>query len=159
MQFDTAYSGNPLVREKLYPLFEDVFGIPAAMLKDFHRRGFWDPSYCPYTFFDGDTAIANAWCFELPLMIKGHSITAAGIQSVMTRPEYRHRGLMTGLIVRMLEDIDGNYLLSLLFTEIPSFNEKFGFRIVSETRFRVRLPDLAYETPISLKRLEHLPAG
>ncbi len=154
LHFETGYSGNSLVREKLYPLFEDVFGISAVLLKDFYRRGFWDPSYCPYTFFDGDIAVANASRFELPLMIKGRSIAAAGIQSVMTLPKYRHRGFMTSLFERMLEDIDRYYSLSLLFTKTPSLYKKFGFRIAPETRFCARLSDLAFGTKCLLKRLD-----
>ena len=130
LHFETAYSDNSLVREKLYPLFEDVFGISTVALKDFHRRGFWDPSYCPYTFFDGDTAVANASRFELPLMIKGRSITAAGIQSVMTLPKYRHRGLMTSLFDVGWKTLT-NTILSVCFLRKPRVSIKslvFGLR-------------------------------
>lgn len=154
MQFATAYSGNALVREKLYPLFERVFGISAALLRDFYSQGFWDPSYCPYTFFDGDTAVANASRFELPIRVHGRPVLAAGIQSVMTLSTYRHRGLMSRLMERLLEDVDTRYPLSLLFTENPALYQKFGFRVIPEVRFRTSVMDSTPKTRSPLRRLD-----
>lgn len=154
VQFVTAYSENAVVRAKLYPLFEHVFGISVALLQDFHRRGFWDPSYCPYTFFDGDTAVANASRFELPVMVSGRSILAAGIQSVMTLPAYRHRGLMSRLVERLLADVDTRYPLSLLFTENPTLYQKFGFHVIPEVRFRASVTELAPDAHSPLRRLD-----
>ena len=150
----TDYGRESSWREKLYPLFEEVFGMPVDLLQDFHRRGYWDPSYCPYTYFDGDRALANVSRFSLPLIIKGQPIVAAGIQSVMTLPEFRHLGLMTSLMEYMLEDIDRRYFVSLLFTSQPNLYQRFGFQKVPETRFRAALPCLALDTPSALRRLD-----
>lgn len=154
MQFATAYSENAVVREKLYPLFEHVFGISAPLLQDFHGRGFWDPSYCPYTFFDGDTAVANASRFDLTVMVNGRPILAAGIQSVMTLPAYRHQGLMSRLMERLLGDVDTRYPLSLLFTEKPTLYQPFGFHVIPEFRFRAPVTALTPDARSPLRRLD-----
>lgn len=132
LTFDRHYSKKTSKRESLYPLFESVFGIPADELQDFYARGFWDPTYRPYTFFDGERAVANASMFTLKLQMDGARVEAAGIQSVMTHPEYRKRGLMRQLLSQMLADIDREYPAAWLFTETPELYTPFGFRTVPQ---------------------------
>lgn len=129
------YSSDRSRRESLYPLFERVFQIPGEVLRDFYARGFWNPTYRPYTFFDGDVAIANASMFTLPLLMGGKRVDAAGIQSVMTHPDYRKKGLMRELCGRMLADIDQEFETAWLFTEIPELYAPFGFRVVPQHSF------------------------
>lgn len=131
-----GYSDDRSMREKLYPLFEQVFHIPATELADYYARGFWNPTYQPYTLFDGSQAAANVSMFELELVIKDTLVKAAGIQSVMTHPAYRRQGLMRQLFKRMLEDIDEEYETAWLFTEQPELYEPFGFRVVPQHAFR-----------------------
>ncbi|MHB1685497.1 MAG: GNAT family N-acetyltransferase [Bacilli bacterium] len=123
------------MRETLYPLFELVFGIPSETFSDFHKRGFWDPTYHPYTFFQDGTAIANVSRFVQPLIVAGKPVAVCGIQSVMTHPDYRGQGLMRRLFEMMLRDIDAGFETSLLFTENPNLFSKFGFQNVPEFYF------------------------
>lgn len=140
LEYISRYSNDTLTREKLYPLFEAVFGIPADVLKDFYQRGFWNPTYRPYTLFDGEMAVANASMFAMPLQIKGKRVRAAGIQSVMTHPEHRGRGYMKQLIAKMLDEIDQEFEAAFLQTESPELYTPFGFRAVTEHRFVAPLP-------------------
>lgn len=143
----SGYSNDETRREHLYPLFEAVFGIPVEVLKDFHQRGFWNPSYRPYTLFDGEMAVANASMFCLPMSIKGRRVSAAGIQSVMTHPEHRGQGLMKKLVAKMIEEIDQQFEAAFLQTESPALYTPFGFRVVEEHRFLAPLrPVPAQET-------------
>ncbi|WP_179123143.1 GNAT family N-acetyltransferase [Ferroacidibacillus organovorans] len=138
MELRQDYCADKSMREKLYPLFENVFGITEDLLRKFHEQGFWDDTYCPYTYFDDGFAIANVSRFDLPLLIEGKPVSAAGIQSVMTHPDYRRQGLMKNLLEIMLQDIDLNTQVSLLFTEKPELYIPFGFRILPETCFITR---------------------
>jgi hypothetical protein len=72
------YCSDDIRREQLYLLFEKVFGINVNTFKDFYQQGFWDSTYCPYTFFDGETAVANVSMFSLPLIIHSKPVRAAG---------------------------------------------------------------------------------
>lgn len=128
----SGYSADDRQREKLYPLFETVFGIEVDLLKHFYQRGFWDPTYCPYTLFAGEKAVANVSWFSLPLLVDQKVVRAAGIQSVMTHPDYRGRGFMKRLFSTMLADIDQQVEISLLFTESPELYQSYGFRTVPE---------------------------
>jgi len=138
VEFRKDYCLNKGFREQLYPLFDRVFGISPNVLADYYGRGFWDETYRPYTLFESNCAIANVSWFDLPILVAGRPISAAGIQSVMTHPDYRGRGLMKNLFEVMLRDIDSSVEMSLLFTENPMLYIPFGFRVLPETYFMTR---------------------
>ncbi|PGZ61607.1 GNAT family N-acetyltransferase [Bacillus cereus] len=119
-------------REQLFPLFEEVFGITSQTLNDFSEKGYWDDTYKALSFLQEDKVIANVAAFSLPLLINGERINAAGIQSVMTHPNFRRQGLMTQLMSRMIEEIDKQCNCALLFTETPELYKTFGFKVVQE---------------------------
>ncbi|MGR3778354.1 GNAT family N-acetyltransferase [Bacillus paramycoides] len=124
-------------REQLFPLFEEVFGITSQTWHDFSAKGYWDYTYKALSFLQDDSVIANAAAFSLPLLINGEKISAAGIQSVMTHPDFRRQGLMTQLLNKLIEEIDKQCECILLFTENPKLYTSFGFQIVQENLMTV----------------------
>lgn len=142
MKFKANYSENTVLREKLYGLFEKVFGIEVSLLKDFHSRGFWNNTYQPFSYFLENKAIANVSLFELPLLINGKVVNAAGIQSVMTHPDFRGKGLMKVLFQKMLQEIDDNYTCSFLMTAEPELYTRFGFQVIEEHCFILDCPHI-----------------
>lgn len=146
------YSSNQDMREKLYPLFNKAFGIDMDTFKDFYARGFWNPTYMPFTYFHHDKAIANVSVFDLPLIINKEKILAAGIQSVMTDPDFRGMGLMNSLMEKTLEHIDNQYELVFLMTSNPSLYQKHGFRVVKEHYFTKK----HVHSPKKESKLQHL---
>jgi predicted N-acetyltransferase YhbS len=149
----TNYSGNDTYREKLYPLFEKVFNIEATLLKDYYQRGFWNPTYSPFTFFKGDQAIANVSMFTLPVVINNKYKKVAAIQSVMTDPAYRSIGLMKQLFLEMLEKTGNEFECSVLFTEIPDLYKPFGFEEVQEHYFSTQY-EYVPGKEVSLQKLD-----
>lgn len=147
---------NKVHRESLYPLFEQVFGIPSHMLQDYYDRGFWDPRYGPYTIFKENLAIANVSAIPMSWIIDGEPVAAAGIQSVMTLPSERGKGYMKKLMNLVLEDLTNHYSFIFLQTEIPALYEKYGFKKVEEHIFVTE----AFQNPSirnsSLKKLDFL---
>ncbi|MGH0944188.1 GNAT family N-acetyltransferase [Bacillus mycoides] len=119
-------------REQLFPLFEKVFGITSQTLHDFSEKGYWDNTFKAFSYLQDGNAIANVAVFSLPLLINGKKINAAGIQSVMTHPDFRRQGLMTQLLNKMLEEIDKQCECAFLFTETPELYKSFGFQVVQE---------------------------
>ncbi|MET3288717.1 UNVERIFIED_CONTAM: putative N-acetyltransferase YhbS [Brevibacillus sp. OAP136] len=140
MEFATGYASQQEWREKLYPLFEKVFGLDANLLADFYQRGFWDPTYTPVTFFEQGNAIANASFFVMPMMFDAKRIEVACIQSVMTDPAYRGQGLMKRLMTEMLKQIDATNQWTFLYTSSPELYEPFGFEVVPHHRWRTANP-------------------
>ncbi|MFY0544089.1 GNAT family N-acetyltransferase [Brevibacillus sp. H7] len=153
-QLHCKYASHDGMREKLYPLFETVFKIDVPLLQDFYRRGFWNPTYRPYTFFDGDLAVANVSMFSMPLMIKQKRRMAAGIQSVMTHPDYRGKGLMKHLFAEMLQELDRECETALLLTETPDLYKPFGFRPVQEHYFRAPMKHVPADGKPSFRKLD-----
>ncbi|MBC6973511.1 GNAT family N-acetyltransferase [Bacillus sp. Xin] len=119
-------------KELLFQLFEEVFHIPVQTLQNFESNGFWDNTYKPFSYLQEGQVIANVSMFALPMLVNGEKIHAAGIQSVMTHPEYRRKGLMKQLFCKVLQEIDKKYECAILFTEKPELYESFGFRVVQE---------------------------
>lgn len=87
-----------------------------------------------------EQAIANVSMFSLPMLVNGERIKAAGIQSVMTHPDYQRKGLMKQIFNEVLKEIDEQYECAVLFTEHPELYTPFGFRVVQE-----HLMTLSYE--------------
>jgi GNAT superfamily N-acetyltransferase len=133
--FDWNYDSIVEKREKLFPLFKKVFGFGESVLKDFYASGFANPTYTPFTFFNDGAAIANVSMFDMPMLINDRKVNTAGIQSVMTEPQYRGKGLFKKLFEMMLSEIDNRYDTSFLFTNIPELYIPFGFREVKEYFF------------------------
>lgn len=118
-------------REALYPLFEQVFGIPPEMLEDYYSKGFWNPQYCPYSLFKRNRAVANVSVIPMKWIIKGEVVDAAGIQSVMTLPSERKKGYMTRLMNVVMKDLR-KYPYVFLQTENPGLYERYGFKKIEE---------------------------
>lgn len=137
LEYLAKYSGDHEKREKLYPLFEKVFGIKADILADFSNRGFWNEGYLPYTFFDGGRAVANVSAIPLPMLINGKTANCMGIQSVMTDPDYRKNGLMKKLFQNMLEDLEQTCEGFMLFTGSPELYTPFGFKVINQYYFKI----------------------
>ncbi|MFD1358779.1 GNAT family N-acetyltransferase [Fictibacillus halophilus] len=147
---------NKFHRESLYPLFEQVFGIPSHMLQDYYDRGFWNPRYCPYTIFKENRAIANVSVIPMSWMIGGEPVAAAGIQSVMTLPSERGKGYMKKLMNLVLEDLTNHYSFIFLQTETPALYEKYGFEKVEEHIFVTEAFQNTRIRNSSLKKLDFL---
>ncbi|MBS4178634.1 GNAT family N-acetyltransferase [Lederbergia citrea] len=139
LQFKRNYSKVKQDREQLYILFQEVFQIDPSLLRDFYERGFWNETYEPYTYFASEKAIANVSMFSMPLLVEGKIIKAAGIQSVMSHPDYRGKGLMKQLFTKMLETIDEEYDCMLLMTDNPKLYIPFGFRELQQSYFSARI--------------------
>ncbi|MDM5188718.1 GNAT family N-acetyltransferase [Bacillus sp. DX4.1] len=140
-------------KEQLYQLFEDVFGIPVQTLQNFEARGFWDCTYRSFAYLKDEQAIANVSMFSLPMLVNGERIKAAGIQSVMTHPDYQRKGLMKQIFNEVLKEIDEQYECAVLFTEHPELYTPFGFRVVQEHLMTLSYEDTQNETT-SLRKLD-----
>ncbi|WJE54966.1 GNAT family N-acetyltransferase [Bacillus cereus] len=121
-----------LEKELLFQLFEEVFHIPVQTLQNFESNGFLDTTYKPFSYLQEGQVIANVSMFALPMLVNGEQVHAVGIQSVMTHPKYRRKGLMKQLFSKVLQEIDTKYECAILFTEKPELYEPFGFRVVQE---------------------------
>lgn len=156
LSFIQNYANNQLEREKLFPLFENVFGIQASTLADFSNRGLWNKDYRPYTFFDGDRAVSNVSAFPLEMLIDGEIRSCFGIQSVMTDPDYRKNGLMKELFQKMLDDLENKFEGAFLFTSSPELYTPFGFKVMKQHYFKKTIEHQTGYKPASILKMKPL---
>ncbi|MBS4175600.1 GNAT family N-acetyltransferase [Bacillus sp. FJAT-49736] len=150
------YTNDISKRERLYPLFERVFGIHTSTLRDFSNKGLWNDKYIPFTFFDGDRAVANVSAFPLSMNINGKFINCYGIQSVMTDQDYRSKGLMKRLFQMMLDEMNSLYEGAILFTNSPELYTPYGFKTIKQYYFKKKLKLNKFKPESSLLKLDPL---
>ncbi len=134
---ELAYQENNDNEEPVFQsvmrLLADTFGLDVDPLKTFDL---FEPTYRSFSYLDKEgNCVANASAIGVPLFLSGKLVKAIGIQSVATRPSYRHRGLSRDLLGRALAWCDERSDLVLLHTSIPDFYLPFGFRSVQEHFF------------------------
>ena len=91
----------------------------------------------------------------------GRPVNVGSVHAVATRADRRRRGLCRRLMEEMLAYAEGRYETLVLTTENPQYYTPFGFRVLQEHRFTVRLRprprrdglrvlDLAQESDVAL---------
>ena len=127
---------DPAKRVAWADLLQDIFELDMA---DFLAFDIWPAGFRAFSYLDGSVIVANISCKPTPLMIGGRHVMAGELQGVATRPAYRRRGLVRDLMRHVLAYAEGRYECLFLYTGIPDFYRRFGFRRLDEHRFRGRL--------------------
>lgn len=150
LTFRSHYVEDSQGRAAVRELLRDIFG---ADLRGLDFCG-WNPSYTPFSYFTKDgTLVANVAVFDMPLMLEGRRVDAMGVQSVATRPDWRHRGLYHDLMRRAMDYCSERSELQLLLTDHYGLYEPFGFRTVKEWSFLVKAPPLPSIPPRPRRRM------
>jgi predicted N-acetyltransferase YhbS len=97
----------------------------------------WQKISRPFLKEDNGEIISHVGLLEYPLCINGKKLEIAALHAICTKASHRSRGIATELLKEALEWADQRHQATILFTEIPSFYEKFGFRTLQEHRFRL----------------------
>ena len=76
--------------------------------------------------------------FARRMLVRGEPVAAGGIGSVAAHPDARHAGIATALMEDAIAHMRREGMrLSFLFTGIPGFYERLGYRIVRQPEFAV----------------------
>ncbi len=129
--FKTQY-WNDVVSTEAFKSF--VFEIHGLDFREWESRGFWDTSYTPFSYFDGDSIVASVCIYILDAVIKGKSTRLAQISGVGTHPNWRRKGLNRDLTKIALEWAKGKHEGVFLFsnTDAIPFYMKCGFSPIEE---------------------------
>lgn len=135
--FDKSIRFNAAKRKSFNDLAKSTFDIS---FKTWFQSGYWSDRYAPYTFCLEDRVIANVSVNTIDTLWNGTSRRYLQIGTVMTDPEFRHRGLSRQLMEKVLEDHGDNCDAIYLYAndEVLDFYPKFGF--VMESEFAASLP-------------------
>ncbi|MBT2681288.1 GNAT family N-acetyltransferase [Bacillus sp. ISL-35] len=165
MKLVSHYRDNIDLRKSFIQLAADTFGLDFT---NWHEKGYWGERYIPFSYADGSRVVANVSVNELDLIIDGTSRKGLQIGTVMTHPEYRHKGLSACLMNHVLAEYEGMYDYMYLFANdsVLDFYPKFGFERVEEHQFSTRVPSNTgraglrkLEIPADLKQIEKMVYG
>ena len=109
--------------------------------------------------FDGETLVAGTGGYPFQIRMRSQEFKMSGIGGVATKPEYRNRGLVRDIMVRMFQDMYENDIsLSVLYPFKHSFYEMLGYKLVDEQfGYQFRISDIIYkETNYHMKEVERI---
>jgi len=137
-RFIKDYKSNDKLRKSFSKLATETFGID---FEPWYKRGFWKENYVCYSLICDNEVVANASVNYLDVVIGEETIKAVQIGTVMTHESIRRKGLARKLMEKILEEHRDKYELIYLFgdKEALEFYPKFGFEIVHETDFSMKL--------------------
>lgn len=125
-EFARGYMDDDTLRHALNRLTNDIYGFDFEV---WYLEGGYKGAYVPFTLFEGGEAVANASANIMEFAYRGGVTRLVQIGTVMTRREYRGRGLARGLIERILRayerECEGFYLFAN--DTATGFYDKLGF--------------------------------
>ena len=134
MEMIKGYMDNERYRKLLCEMTQSIFGFS---FENWYRAGYYMGEYLPYSYMENGRIIANASANIMKFSYKDAEKTYIQIGTVMTRPEYRNRGLARELILEILKDYqkrtDGFYLFGNL--NAVGFYDKLGFQRLDQWRW------------------------
>lgn len=106
-----------------------------------YQAGYWKGSYCPFALMKADQCVANVSANILEFAWNGESKKVIQIGTVMTDPDYRHRGLSRFLMERVLKEFEEKTDFQYLFggDDVVDFYPKFGFEPAEEIQCKGRI--------------------
>lgn len=132
MRLEIGYLEDGRLRAGLNALTRAIYGFD---FEAWYRGGFADGTYIPFTFFEGDEAVANVSVSELTFRLDGGALRLAQIGTVMTARSARGRGLSRALMEAALKRCAGRFDGVYLFANdsVLDFYPRFGFERAQET--------------------------
>lgn len=137
MQLLIDYMRNDELRHMLNEMTEETFGFS---FETWYCAGCFEGEYIPFSFADDGKILANASANIMRMSVYGENKRFIQIGTVLTRPQYRNRGLARKLIQEILRvyesKADGFYLFGNL--NALGFYEKLGFEHMAEYRWYLK---------------------
>lgn len=143
MELISGYLNDPALRQSFNRLAVETFSLD---FEPWYQGGMLQGGrYIPHSLVRDGEVVANCSANLFDLIVEGREVPAVQLGTVMTAKGHRGRGLMAGLMERVLEHYKDRELLYLFANDqVLDFYPKFGFR---------RLPQTVYSLDVSaLKR-------
>lgn len=138
------------LRKSFNGLVEACFGFD---FEAWYQKGFWTDAYVPYAYVQDKAVIASASIHHMTLRHDHKIYKAIQIGTVMTREDYRGKGLARGLLKAIMDqwqdDVDFIYLFAN--DRALSLYESLGMNPYEEYDFRTCLGD---QGPSDLRSLD-----
>ena len=122
------------LRLSFLSLSQDIFGLNFEV---WYKNGFWTDKYIPYSIIVNDQVVANASVNIMDFVYDNKLKPFIQIGTVMTKPDYRNRGLCKILINEIISDWKDKCKCIYLFANstVNEFYPKFGFKRLYEYKY------------------------
>lgn len=146
------YKDNQKYRESFNELAKLVFGLDFSQ---WYEKGCWNDQYSCYSYIDGEKVIANASISKMTVAVNGRDYKAIQVGTVMTHPDYRHKGLAKKLMNEIINKYEKQYDFIYLFANetVLDFYPKFGFTRVQESRYFLNADGLQKKSNKTIRKL------
>lgn len=150
MQYDIIhnYRDDGALRASFNELAMQTFGLD---FEPWYQNGFWTEAYDPHSVLVNGQVAANVSVNRIDGLLDGKERHYIQLGTVMTRPEYRNRGMIRAImdyIKTECADCDGLYLYA--GDDVLSFYPKFGFVKAPEVRWQA---EFRPEAPARVQRV------
>jgi len=147
------YKDNQKYRESFNELAKLVFGLDFSQ---WYEKGCWNDQYSCYSYVDGEKVIANASISKMTVVVNGKHYKAIQVGTVMTHPDYRHKGLAKKIMNVIIDKYEKQYEFIYLFANetVLDFYPKFGFSHVQESRYFINADGLQGKSNITIRKLD-----
>ena len=130
------YGDDPDLLSRNFELFELVWPGFAEQVHDAQALGLrWDACSTPFVLRNGESPVAHVGVIGVRLLLAGEEMPAGAIHAVCTHPTQRGRGHCRTLMEDALAWCAPRYQTLFLTTDKPALYERFGFRVIAESRF------------------------
>ncbi|MGE8036252.1 GNAT family N-acetyltransferase [Lysinibacillus sp. KCTC 33748] len=146
------YKDNQKYRESFNELAKLVFGLDFSQ---WYEKGCWNDQYSCYSYIDGEKVIANASISKMTVVVNGKDYKVIQVGTVMTHPDYRHKGLARKLMNDIIDKYEKQYDFIYLFANetVLDFYPKFGFSRVQESRYFLNADRLQKKSNTTIRKL------
>ena len=135
-----SYAADPALCNRVFELLDTWLPSLSARRRDAEAlRWRWQQCSTPFVAERDGRVISHVGVLETHWVCSGVEHRVGGVHAVCTLAEERRRGLYRGLMEEVLAHCDARYETVKLCTEHPEYYEPFGFRVVPDHRFRVRV--------------------
>lgn len=146
------YKDNQKYRESFNELAKLVFDLDFSQ---WYEKGCWNDQYSCYSYIDGEKVIANASISKMTVAVNGKDYKAIQVGTVMTHPDYRHKGLAKKLMNEIIHKYEKQCDFIYLFANetVIDFYPKFGFTRVQESRYFLNADGLQKKSNKTIRKL------
>ena len=126
MKLVSDYKQNDELRGKFNRLAREVFGFD---FEEWYQKGFWDSRYVCHSFLEEDQIVSSVSTSSFQVILKGKMLNAIQIGTVMTRKEFRGKGLGVSLTSRVIEQYgpETDFFYLFAHNKVWDYYRKQGF--------------------------------
>jgi len=137
LELRTSYWDDPQAKTAFIKFILDIHGLDFS---EWNERGFWDPAFTPFSYFNGDRVVSSVCLYPQKAIIYGRETTLLQVSSVGTHLAFRKQGLNRELTEAGLGWAEGKHEGVFLFSDdeaIPYY-EKQGLQSIEEFMHVIR---------------------